>query len=53
VKWPAGKETFPGGGETFEKTMLALRAKYAKFVKTKEGKTSEMAKSGSDEMVVG
>jgi len=53
VKWQVGKEVFPGGSEAFEKTMLALRAKYTKYVK-EEGKIDETAKSGSDdEMVVG
>jgi anaphase-promoting complex subunit 6 len=53
VKWQVGKGAFPGGSEAFDKTMLALRAKYTKHVK-EEGKSSQMAKSGSDdEMVVG
>jgi anaphase-promoting complex subunit 6 len=52
VKWQVRKEPYPGGSEGFEKTMLGLKAKYTKFAK--EGKTGEMAKSGSDDkMVIG
>jgi len=53
VKWKVGKDTFPGGSEAFEKTVLALKAKYTNYLK-EEGKTGETAKSGfDDEMVVG
>jgi anaphase-promoting complex subunit 6 len=53
VKWPVGREGFPGGGEAFEKTMLALRAKYSKLVKKDEVKSGATARPRSDEMIVG
>ena len=44
-----GAKAFPGGSEAFEKTMLALRAKYTKFVKKEDGKGGETAKHKSDD----
>ena len=52
AKWPTGKAAFPGGSEAFEKTILALRAKYTKFAKD-EGKSGVARPKSDDEMSVG
>lgn len=60
TKGPTGTDKFPGGTESFEKTMLALRAKYTQFVSKsagdvrKEGDMSgERSFKSDDEMSVG